>query len=49
MKKWFAGRTGIPASIGRGGFRHTVIKNSQGSTVVNAKLKGNLSVKSCQN
>ena len=35
--------------MGRGRFRHTVIKNLQSSTAVDQKLKGNLVVKSCQN
>lgn len=48
-KRWFAGSTGNPTNMGRGGFRHTVIKNSQSSPIVDQKLKGNLPVKSCQN
>lgn len=48
-KRWFGGHTGRLANVGRGRFRHTVIKNSQSSTAVDQKLKGNLPVKSCQN
>lgn len=42
-------RVGRSANMGRGSFRHAVIKNWQSSTAVDQKLKGNLPLKSSQN